>query len=129
MFKKILVPVDGSDYSNRAVEYGADLAKKYSSELHLLHVHSGGDVAETAGRRILDASSAIAKKMGVTPTALMEYYPKSDLGSLVVLKARDIGADTIIMGSRGLSPVRSILLGSVSDYVVHNTTCPVLIVK
>jgi nucleotide-binding universal stress UspA family protein len=141
---KILVPVDGSDGCNKALSYALDLSKRYGASVHLIHVvqHSAtliagpmdetigysmiDDALEESGKRSLENCSKEAEKQGVkVNTTLLRGHP----GTQIVKFAEDEGFDLIVMGSRGLSGLKRLILGSVSDYVSDNAECSVLIVK
>jgi nucleotide-binding universal stress UspA family protein len=55
-------------------------------------------------------------------------FEKGPAGDLIVTMAKTLGCDLIIMGNRGLGPIKSILLGSTSTYVLHHSPCPVLVI-
>lgn len=140
MIKNILVPVDGSEYSKNALELACDLADKYDARMHLLHVilspeakHTlvlGGasvtvdaskEEIEQAGHKVIEAAKKIAAEHGRKdvetdvvggPTAqrILEY-------------AKDNNIDMIVMGSRGLSDISGLLVGSVSHKVSHLAKC------
>ena len=138
MIKKILVPVDGSEYAKRAIDYACDIARKFKSELILIYVVPppilfGGEAGivdfkplEDAGKNILNSSKQIAKDRGIKPIGRFEIGQAADK---IIQIANDEKFDLIIIGSRGLSAVKSFLLGSVSDKVSHHAPCPVLIVR
>jgi len=138
------VGLDGSDYSLKALELAIDLAKKYSSQLVLVHVvmrqiyainpPEAGILAGTAivreleaeGKAILAKGEEIVKAQGLPAEArLRQGVPAEELLRAIV----DEKADLIVLGSRGLSEVRAFLLGSVSDKVSHHAKCPTLIVR
>ena len=144
MFSKILVGLDGSDYSLKALEFALDLAKKYSSQLVLVHVvmrqiyainpPEAGILAGTAivreleaeGKSILAKGVETVKAQGLPVEArLRQGVPAEEL----LRAAADEKADLIVLGSRGLSQVKAFLLGSVSDKVSHHAKCPTLIVR
>jgi len=140
MIKNILVPVDGSKYSKTALELACDLAEKYDARLHLLHVILSPDAKHTlvlggasvtvdaseeeieqAGHQVIEAAKKIAGEQGLKdvetdvvggPTAqrILEY-------------AKDKDIDMIVMGSRGLSDISGLLVGSVSHKVSHLARC------
>jgi nucleotide-binding universal stress UspA family protein len=144
MFSKILVGLDGSDYSLKALEFAIDLAKKYQSQLVLVHVvmrqiyainpPEAGVLAGTAivreleadGKAILAKGEETAKSQGVlVETRLRQGVPAEEL----LRAAVDEKVDLIVLGSRGLSQVKAFFLGSVSDKVSHHAKCPTLIVR
>lgn len=138
---KILVPVDGSEDSNKALNYAIDIAKKYSGTINLIHVVRSAATLTVApaevflditkqliesGKGILKESQAKINESGIEEsTEILQGHP----GSQIVQFAEKIEADMIIMGSRGLGIVARFVLGSTSDYVSDNAKCPVLIVK
>ena len=144
MFSKILVGLDGSEYSLKALDFATDLAKKYQSQLVLVHVvmrqiyainpPEAGVLAGTAivreleedGKAILAKGEETAKAKGIpVETRLKQGVPAEEL----LRAAVDEKADLIVLGSRGLSQVRAFFLGSVSDKVSHHAKCPALIVR
>jgi nucleotide-binding universal stress UspA family protein len=144
MFKKILVPTDGSPYALRAAEYAADLAKRYDAEVTLLAVSDLRAIRATAadpGTRAtveqsireanasgLAETAAILTKAGVTARTLeVEGGP----GYAIAREATDGSYDLIVMGSRGLglSEADLRMLGSVTERVLRMVSCPVLTVK
>lgn len=138
MLKNILVPVDGSENSDRTVDYAISLADKYGSKINLLYVANINQLAINA--LISDAILESVKKTGqVILDGAMAKIPDhiekvavSETGSpaVVILDyAEKKNIDVIIMGSRGLGVVRGVLLGSVSQYIVEQAKCPVLVVK
>ena len=138
MMKNILVPVDGSEGADRAIEQAVTLAKICGAKLNFLYVANINQLAINAvlSDAILDS---VTKAGNVVLDRAMEMVPKgiekesfSDTGSpaVVVLDfAETNDIDLIVMGSRGLGVVKGVLLGSVSQYVVEQSKCPVLVVK
>lgn len=136
--------MDGSDYSLRALDFAIDLAKKYQSQLVLVHVvmrqiyainpPEAGILAgtaivrelETEGKTILAQGEEKVKAQGLPVEArLRQGVPAEEL----LRAAADEKVDLMVLGSRGLSQVRAFLLGSVSDKVSHHAKCPTLIVR
>jgi nucleotide-binding universal stress UspA family protein len=142
---KILVPVDGSDYCKKALDFAINLVKMYSAEMWLVHVASYStvlfsgigdsemetysnidDLLEKSGQDILNTCLDEVKKQGLqTKIKLLRGNP----GIKIVQYVKNEGFNLIVMGSRGLSGASRFLLGSVSDYVSDNAECPVIIVK
>lgn len=145
-YKKILIPVDGSDHALRALEHGILLAKQFDAELLLLNVAnvvsaianfdqtpiSGGYVSEQLAVELEESGKELLAEMlklipeGVKVTTLLEV---GSPGPVVIATAKEHHADIIVMGSRGLGVLKGIFMGSVSSYVASHDTCPVLIVK
>jgi nucleotide-binding universal stress UspA family protein len=147
MFKRILAPIDGSEHSTRAAEAAIELARTFKSELILLHVARQYDLPDQlkdyikaehltahdmlaideATRRVIADVKADAEKMGLKKikTVFREGKPARS----IVDYAKKAQVDAIIMGSRGLSELESVLLGSVSHKVATLAECTVMIVK
>ena len=138
MVRNILVPVDGSEGADRAIEKAVMLAKICGAKLNFLYVANINQLAINAvlSDAILDS---VTKAGNVILDRALEMVPAgiakesfSDTGSpaVVVLDfAETNDIDLIVMGSRGLGVVKGVLLGSVSQYVVEQSKCPVLVVK
>ena len=138
MMKNILVPVDGSEGADRAIEKAVMLAQTCGAKLNFLYVANINQLAINAvlSDAILDS---VTKAGNVILDRALEMVPAgiakesfSDTGSpaVVVLDfAETNDIDLIVMGSRGLGVVKGVLLGSVSQYVVEQSKCPVLVVK
>lgn len=143
--RKVLVCADGSAVSQRALEKAQQWAQ---SELHILHVGpislldiaqthlpmGGDDVLprqveerlESNGRRILDSAEAAVTRTDLkVETHLVLGHP----GDKICEIADQLGADTVVVGSRGHSKLEKMFLGSVSDYVVRHCAVPVVVVK
>jgi nucleotide-binding universal stress UspA family protein len=141
MFKKILVPVDGSEDSKKALKCALDVASKYGSRLTALyvvakrvyaHIHELGVLAmlsnelEIEGKEVLKEAEELAKLLGLSiETKLVHGFPAEEILRI----AEKENYDLIVIGSKGLSGVKAFLLGSVSDKVTHHAKCSVLIVK
>lgn len=137
MFERILLPVDGSEHSRRAVAIAGDLARRYGAEVVVLHAREheltwGADIdiesAEEA-RRLLDDVVRELKDAGAAARGEVVRVPIGDVPRAIldVAKAEDVGL--IVMGTRGLSDWERLLLGSVAHKVVHLAEVPVLVVR
>ncbi len=135
---KILVPVDGSEYSLKAVESACDLAKSQPpSTLTLISV--GLELPELEeGRYIADKTKAqaeaalarakdVAQKCGTVAEVLLATGPSP--AEEIVRVAKDQKAEMIVIGSRGLAGKTSSFLGSTASKVVTYSPCSVLVVK
>jgi len=153
LFSKILVPLDGSEHSLKALEEAAQIAKKFSGKLTLIHVYSvqpimmpesstasslslpiitGAEVsmmieaANKLGNRILEDGEKRIKTSGVqVEKMLVEGHAVEE----IVRVANQGNFDLIVIGARGVSHMREMLLGSVTDGVMHHVRCPVLVMK
>jgi nucleotide-binding universal stress UspA family protein len=138
---KVLLATDGSEEATVATRIVMDLGERTGSELHVVHV---GEIPlthypdrygyralyeehEREARQLLEAQ---AEKMKAAGAAVAQAHPR--LGRAdeeVIVLAEELGADLIVMGSRGLGGVKRALMGSVSDSVVRHAHCPVLVVR
>ena len=145
MFKKILVPVDGSSTSWRALETAKDLAVKFDGELivaHIVQTYSSADLYinsldQTAVAAENDQLTRIGSSVLDTARTKMEGFTGKvdylmDVGHAsdrIIELSKDKHADAIVIGSRGLSGIAEFFLGSVSSRVAQYAAVPVLIVK
>jgi len=147
MFRSILVPTDGSNFSNKAVSTAAQLARALHAKLLLLHVrspiesphhveggaltHLGGEIVmqeiEDEERKLLDAALEIAAAEGTAAeTAFVAGYSAYDA---VIRIAREQHCDLIVMASHGRRGLFGFLIGSETHEVLAHTTIPVLVVR
>lgn len=150
--KRIYLPIDGSECSNRAIEYCAKLAPKLKSEIIMIYVieakkinypeffsgSMGGELVEklqetaknlaseilnTGKKRILSIDNTLEPKISLKILS-------GDPAELITSTAKEDDADLIVMGSSGMgSGIKNMLLGSVTNKVIHNTDIPVLVIK
>jgi nucleotide-binding universal stress UspA family protein len=146
--KKILVAIDGSANSFKALDFASDLAQKYGAELLLLHVAPSAELPESVRRfaevehiegppewvygqviaqNILSNAQERARAKGATKIAAR--VREGDPAKVIVETARNEHADAIAMGTRGLSDLRGLLMGSVAHKVSHLAECTVITVK
>ena len=154
MFDKILVALDGSEHSTRALASAVQIAKKFNGKLMLIHVYSvtvtpimmpepttsmpGIPMTSPADvSRVIESAKQVGKNilMKGVEQAKLEKVPVESLlkeGHVVqeIMRTAEEGKfDLIVIGARGMSRIRELLLGSVTDGVIHHTKCPVLVVK
>lgn len=143
-FKNILVPVDGSEVSGRAVDKAVALAKISGGTIDFIYVANitslTGGVQITNNMslppEVLENIKAGGNKALDNELAKVPNYVKArrfcevGIPSKVILEfATNNKSDIIVIGSRGLSAVNAMILGSVSQAVLENAHCPVMIVK
>ena len=138
---KILLPVDGSDNSSRAVAYAASLvARGAPMALHLLNVQPAlrGDVTSFIPSNTVkeyhqeEGMKALAKARAALDAARLPYdihIGVGQPGETVAAFARDLRCDLIIMGTRGLGSAAGLLLGSVAHDVIRHADIPITLVK
>lgn len=141
MFSKVLVPVDGSDNSFRALDVALLLSEKLGAkitaihvmeEIPVLHIHSEKllrellDAYKKERQIILTKSAEVATRKGISiNTKLLQ----GNAGSTILDFCEKEKYDIIVMGSRGMGKFKELVLGSVSNKVIHHASCPVLIVR
>jgi nucleotide-binding universal stress UspA family protein len=137
MFQRILLAVDGSEHSGKAVPVAADLAYRYGGEVLVFHAREhelawGVDVdVETPGEAmdLVDGVVRQLKDAGVNVRGEIVRVPVGHTPRAILDASHDEGVDLIVMGTRGLSEWNRILLGSVAQKVVHLAEVPVLVVR
>jgi nucleotide-binding universal stress UspA family protein len=155
LFEKILVPLDGSEHSLKALEEAVQIAKMSSGKITLMNVYSvsvqpfmmsqqsvygitdrpnltGDEISRFAedarkfGNRILEDGEQRISAVGVeVEKRLVEGHVVQE----IVRAANEGNFDLIAIGATGVSHIREMLLGSVTDGVVHHAHCAVLVIK
>ena len=139
MFKQIIVALDGSEHSYRALEYARSLADCFGATLWLVHAfpHTSDLLGyenyeklvaqrEGAGQLILNEAR---RRLGETSLTVQEELIEEPAAEAILAVAETQQADLIVMGTRGLSSLQGLLLGSVSNKVIHHAACPVMLVR
>jgi nucleotide-binding universal stress UspA family protein len=155
LFEKILVPLDGSEHSSKALTIAAQIAKKFGGKVTLIHVYSvdvgpiimpepttltpsmtpvmtpaevsrAVEAIRKVGSRILaDGEQKVKAEEVQVETILKEGHTVQE----IIRTAKEGKFDLIVIGARGISKIRELLLGSVTDGVIHHASCPVLVIK
>jgi nucleotide-binding universal stress UspA family protein len=144
---KILLATDASKDATRAAQMASDLANVSGSELHVLHVgnmkdfhiapgaeqtfasRSGtyGEIQEKAEKTLEDAVRQVEEAGGTVAQGQVRLGDPDD--EIIRFCEEQGGFGLIVIGSRGLGPVKRKLMGSVSESVVRHAHCPVLVVR
>lgn len=145
MYKHLLIPVDGSELSEKALAQGLDLAKALAARVTLLHVTppwssiAVGEVAvmfppaeyeanmAKAAKQLLDRAAASAKSVGVTTESVQVVDPQPH--NAILKCAGEKGCDLIVMGSHGRRGIAGLLLGSVTQKTLTHGKIPVLVYR
>lgn len=141
MYRKILIPTDGSKTAEVAIRHGVGLAKELGAKVYGLYVidisafagipteaiwESMRSLLEEEGKRALATVERTAKEQGVQYELLIrEGIPSEDVTKV----AEDEGTDLIVMGTAGRTGLNRFLLGSVAEKVVKTAPCPVMVVR
>ena len=141
MFTKILVPVDGSDNSYKALEAALVLSEKLGSNISVVnvmeqvpitHIESEKLLSELLeaykkeNQEILSKCSDIARQKGIAiKTVLLQGNP----APVILDYSKKENFDLVIMGSRGMGKFKELILGSVSSKIVHHSPCAIMIIR
>ena len=145
MFRRILVPVDGSRTSNQGLKEAVQLAHDQRARLRMIHVVdeyvitqnvegfvNAGDLIDAlrdAGKKAIAAALAFARKHRVKADSALYESMGGRVADVIVREARKWRADLIVMGTHGRRGVGRVVLGSDAEAVLHETPVPVLMVR
>lgn len=145
MYKRILVPVDGSPTSRRGMEEAVNLAKTLGAAVRLVHIVDETPLTlnpETAsatgslmeqfaanGRQVLAEAEAAAKAAGIPVSTSMHENIAGRVADRVLEEAASWPADLVVMGTHGRRGLSHAVLGSDAEAVVRSATVPVLLVR
>ncbi|WP_415283159.1 universal stress protein [Candidatus Nitrososphaera sp. FF02] len=141
-FSKILVAVDESAHAEKAFRHAMAIAQKFGSKVTVVHVMSapaaGGGMGhfpvQEAVRTAVESADGLAQKFSALAKqefglAVETRTAKGAIADEILKAASSEHATLIVMGSRGLTGIKELMLGSVSSAVVHKSKVPVLTVK
>lgn len=147
MYERILIPTDGSEVAEAAIEQAIDLAEKYDAELHALYVVDIDAVAYSLGteqvdrlrqgkfdemteikQKAEDATAFVNELAAEHGIDVIERHSTGRPSQVIVDYVEDHDIDLVVMGSHGRSGVRRVLLGSVTEKTLRSTHTPVLVV-
>jgi nucleotide-binding universal stress UspA family protein len=136
MFDRILVAVDSSEPSTRAVAFAMDLAKDRGSEIIVLHAiprwvsqHGTAEIeVPDEGRELVDRTVRDLKDGGANARGEVIRVLEGHVSRAIVETAGTVGADAIVLGTRGLSDFGGLFIGSVTHRVLHLAEVPVIVV-
>ena len=143
MYKRILVPVDGSPTSIRGLDEAVRLAKLTGASIRLVHVldqlvfMTGMEtytldvigILKESGQRIVQEMKARVAAGGVDATTFVSDALRGRVCDVVADQAKEIDADLIVLGTHGRRGVGRLFLGSDAEQIVRNATVPVLLVR
>jgi nucleotide-binding universal stress UspA family protein len=142
MFKKIVCPIDFSEFTDEILKYAVNITKKFNAELHLIHIipnlnyftpyesfltpenlvaiekNIEKEVEKDFEKVTKDIDMPLKKivKTGATFVEIIDYIKEEDI-------------DLVVMGTHGRSGIEHILIGSVAEKVVRKSPCPVLTIR
>ncbi len=143
MYKKIMVPIDGSPASNLGLDEAIKLAQDQHAHLRILHVLNEwllitpdtagvniGDIQDEmrrSGDALLNEADARARAAGVEATTALIEQMGTPVGAAILRHAESWPADLIVCGTHGRRGVRRLVLGSDAEYIIRHTHIPVLL--
>jgi nucleotide-binding universal stress UspA family protein len=150
MFKQILVAIDGSETSSRALAVAVRLAEEQGASLNVLHVVDDMGVIEgvdaksyfspryvdrlladlrKSGRDILDFALALGRKEGITAKPIMIETRGASVAQTILAQASRVHADLLVLGTHGRRGLRRLVMGSDAEAVLREARVPVLLVR
>lgn len=144
--KRILVPIDGSANSTRALKVASGIAKRYESELIIINVipiptmiaeapiSSGVELsyyqyAQHDAKQVIDEANKVVQAEGITKVKSSIIQAARSVVQEIIDHASSEKVGLIVIGTRGLGGFRRLLLGSVSGGVVTHASCDVLVIR
>ncbi|MEL7670083.1 universal stress protein [Methanobacterium sp.] len=148
MYKKILLPTDGSEYANKAAKHAIWLARLNGAELIALNVIETSslvglpaedlivrikEMLKEEGRKSLENISDILKESKIEDECQKEVKltlstKEGSPSDIIINTVKEEGVDLVVMGTSGKHGLDRFLLGSVTENVVRSSQCPVLVV-
>jgi nucleotide-binding universal stress UspA family protein len=138
IYMNILVPLDGSKYSEKALLHACDMAKNYQSRLILLYVveklisinpldrKAYLGMLRKVGNDVLVKGKKMALKQGMDSKIVLK---EGNIANEIIKLAKKEQCNLIIVGNQGLGATARFFLGSVSNKLANNSPCSILIVK
>lgn len=141
LLSRVLLATDGSEDAGLALHAAVDLSERIGSELHVIHawaelpsyahpsitIATDAEFCEQKAQELLFEQLDALQNTGATVAGT--HLPRGRPAERIVDVADQVGANLIVMGSRGLGTVKRLLLGSVSEAVVQLASCPVLVMR
>ncbi len=138
----VLIPVDGSSHARKALKYAISTIKEgYLADIHIINVqplvYPIGELPlfnieqieesqRDQAKKVINVAGRLLSEAGLKYTKHFELGP---IASTIVSYAKTHGCDSIIMGTRGMGPIKNLVLGSTANQVVHLAEIPVTLVK
>jgi len=138
--EKILMPLDFSRASMEALDYAVSMAKQFHAAIHLVHVYPPDEASAPGGGHLLFQSAEAIERLneeltGIHRKHMPTFRPENcHIRSgrpyeEIIRVGREIGADLIMLATRGYSGLKHLLLGSTAERVVRNAPCAVLVTR
>ena len=144
MYKKILVPVDGSRASTQGLREALRLARDQKARLRIVHIvdesalaqypeaiDATGQILDTFiddGKKTLKNAMALAKRQGINAECVLHEKLFGSLSDLILKEAKEWKSDIIVLGTHANTGIKHLLLGSNAEEIARSSRIPVLIV-
>lgn len=144
MYKRILVPVDGSSASTAGLQQALQFARDQQARLRIIHIVDEAALAEypeamagsadmlatmiSDGKKTLDKAMKLAKKHHIKAESVMYEKMLAPLADLILKEAKKWRADIIVIGTHGYSGVKHFFLGSDAESIARSSRLPVLLI-
>jgi nucleotide-binding universal stress UspA family protein len=139
MFSSIVIGIDGSENSLKALKYARQTAEKFQAKLIIVHayprtsdLHDFEGYEKLVARRKSDGRKIIDQAQALLADAALEIEEElleDPADEAILAVAGTWRADLIVVGTRGMGAVKSVFFGSIATKVIHKAECPVLIVR
>ncbi|MFB5612098.1 MAG: universal stress protein [Nitrosarchaeum sp.] len=138
LYMNILVPLDGSKYSEKALLHACNLAKNFQSHLILLYVVEKSlsinlldkkeylEILRKFGNKVLIKGKNITIQQGVNSKIIIK---EGNIANEIIKLAKNEKCNLIVIGSKGLGATARFFLGSISNKLANNSPCSILIIK
>ncbi|GAB2717299.1 universal stress protein [Halomonas garicola] len=143
MYQSILVPVDGSDQSRAALEVATKLVAADAGGLYVLNTQEAPPAEDGIGkvvgvpalnaeelvqRKGLDVIEQVCQQVEIDSPQVQPIVRAGKPAQVILSEAKRLGVEAVVMGSRGNSNIKSLVVGSVSYRVMHVASCAVIVV-
>jgi nucleotide-binding universal stress UspA family protein len=126
MYKRVLVPVDGSEIADRALDEAINLTKGHPVEMKIVFI--GND--DESSHEVIEVAMTRAVNAGLNPeSGLLGKFETEEIADVILQEATEWAADLIVMGTHGRRGMAHMFLGSVAEGVIRASPIPVLVVR
>ncbi len=126
MYQRIMVPLDGSELAQIALDHALAVCKAFGATLVLLHVRDARQGSAEAARRYLDF---VRQQHARNDIAIELAVREGPVAEAIIAAANDEHIDVIVMATHGRSGLQRVVYGSVAEHVLRNSAKPVLLVR
>jgi nucleotide-binding universal stress UspA family protein len=126
MYKRVLVPVDGSAIADRALDEAINLIKGHKVEMKIVFIGSDDE----SSREVIEVAMTRVANAGLHPeSGLLGKFETEEIADVILQEAREWAADLIVMATHGRRGMAHMILGSVTEGVIRASPVPVLVVR